>query len=78
GAGSDERADAPVLLSVDTRAGHGMGKPKDAAALEFADQLAFAAHHTGLVVDGAPAETVGAGSATVPASGADGMAGQPA
>ncbi len=43
-------ADAPVLLSVDTRAGHGMGKPKDAAALEFADQLAFAAHHTGLVV----------------------------
>lgn len=41
-------ADAPVLLSVDTRAGHGMGKPKDAAALEFADQLAFAAHHTGL------------------------------
>ena len=78
GSGSDERADAPVLLSVDTRAGHGMGKPKDAAALEFADQLAFAAHHTGLVVDGAPAETVGAGSATVPASGADGMAGQPA
>ncbi|MCR8670657.1 prolyl oligopeptidase family protein [Agrococcus sp. HG114] len=43
-------ADAPVLLSVDTRAGHGMGKPKDAAALEFADQLAFAAHHTGLAV----------------------------
>lgn len=43
-------ADAPVLLSVDTRAGHGMGKPKDAAALEFADQLAFAAHHTGLIV----------------------------
>ncbi|GAA1426651.1 prolyl oligopeptidase family serine peptidase [Agrococcus citreus] len=41
-------AEAPVLLSIDTRAGHGMGKPKDAAALEFADQLAFAAHHTGL------------------------------
>lgn len=40
--------EAPILLSVDTRAGHGMGKPKDAAALEFADQLAFAAHHTGL------------------------------
>jgi prolyl oligopeptidase len=48
---------APVLLSVDTRAGHGMGKPKDAAALEFADQLAFAAHHTGLAVEpGEPAE----------------------
>lgn len=39
----------PVLLRVDTRAGHGMGKPKDAQAAEFADQLAFAAHHTGLV-----------------------------
>jgi len=44
-------AHAPILLSIDTRAGHGMGKPKDAAALEFADQLAFAAHHTGLRVD---------------------------
>ncbi|MCH1883821.1 prolyl oligopeptidase family serine peptidase [Agrococcus sp. ARC_14] len=53
-----EGADAPVLLSIDTRAGHGMGKPKDAAALEFADQLAFAARHTGLVV----AATDGAGS----------------
>ncbi|GEK79581.1 prolyl oligopeptidase family serine peptidase [Agrococcus baldri] len=53
-AGPGGGADAPVLLSVDTRAGHGMGKPKDAAALEFADQLAFAAHHTGLVVAAAP------------------------
>ncbi|SDS38880.1 prolyl oligopeptidase family serine peptidase [Agrococcus carbonis] len=44
-------SDAPVLLSIDTRAGHGMGKPVDAAALEFADQLAFAAHHTGLEVN---------------------------
>ncbi|WP_051223195.1 prolyl oligopeptidase family serine peptidase [Agrococcus lahaulensis] len=49
-------ADAPVLLSVDTRAGHGMGKPKDAAALEFADQLAFAAHHTGLEIVALDAE----------------------
>ncbi|SDH28250.1 prolyl oligopeptidase Serine peptidase. MEROPS family S09A [Agrococcus jejuensis] len=44
-------SEAPILLSIDTRAGHGMGKPKDAAALEFADQLAFAAHHAGLAVD---------------------------
>lgn len=43
--------EAPILLSIDTRAGHGMGKPKDAAALEFADQLAFAAAHTGLAVE---------------------------
>ena len=39
-----------IVLSVDTRAGHGAGKPRDAQAIEFADQLAFAAHHTGLVV----------------------------
>jgi prolyl oligopeptidase len=38
----------PVLLRVDTKAGHGMGKPAHALAAEFADQLAFAAAHTGL------------------------------
>jgi prolyl oligopeptidase len=41
---------APVLLRVDTRAGHGMGKPARALAVEYADQLAFAAEHTGLRV----------------------------
>ena len=40
----------PVLLRVDTRAGHGMGKPAKALAAEYADQLAFAAEHTGLDV----------------------------
>jgi prolyl oligopeptidase len=39
----------PVILRVDTRAGHGMGKPVHALADEYADQLAFAAEHTGLV-----------------------------
>jgi prolyl oligopeptidase len=39
----------PVLLRVDTRAGHGMGKPARALAAEYADQLAFAAEHTGLI-----------------------------
>lgn len=39
---------APVLLRVDTRAGHGMGKPARVLSLEYADQLAFAAEHTGL------------------------------
>ncbi|MDO4784896.1 MAG: prolyl oligopeptidase family serine peptidase [Propionibacteriaceae bacterium] len=43
-----QAGEAPVILSVDTRAGHGAGKPKDAAAAEFANQLAFAAHFTGL------------------------------
>ena len=37
-----------MLLRVDTRAGHGMGKPARALAAEYADQLAFAADHTGL------------------------------
>ncbi|WP_420120696.1 prolyl oligopeptidase family serine peptidase [Nakamurella sp.] len=41
---------APVLLRVDTRAGHGMGKPARALALEYADQLAFAARHTGMTL----------------------------
>lgn len=39
---------APILLRVDTRAGHGAGKPVKALAAEYADQLAFAAAHTGL------------------------------
>ncbi|QNK79810.1 prolyl oligopeptidase family protein [Nakamurella sp. PAMC28650] len=39
---------APILLRVDTRAGHGMGKPARALAQEYADQLAFAAEWTGL------------------------------
>lgn len=38
----------PFLLSVDTKAGHGMGKPVSAQVAEFADQLGFAAHHAGL------------------------------
>ncbi len=44
----------PVLLRVDTDAGHGVGKPAHALAAEYADQLAFAAEHTGLVPDLAP------------------------
>lgn len=43
-----QTGDAPILLRVDTRAGHGMGKPINALAAEYADQLAFAAEHTGL------------------------------
>lgn len=43
-----QAGEAPILLRVDTKAGHGMGKPAYALAAEFADQLAFAAAHTGL------------------------------
>ncbi|TKV60893.1 S9 family peptidase [Nakamurella flava] len=42
----------PVLLRIDTRAGHGAGKPVSALAEEHADQLAFAAEYTGLVPRG--------------------------
>lgn len=41
---------APVLTRIETRAGHGMGKPTSMVAAEMADMLAFAAHFTGLRV----------------------------
>lgn len=41
---------APVLLRVDTSAGHGAGKPVGKLIDERADVLAFHAHHLGLVV----------------------------
>jgi len=45
----DQAGDAPVLLRIETATGHGPGKPKRMLAAEFADMLAFAAEHTGLV-----------------------------
>ena len=41
----------PRLLRVDTRAGHGAGKPTDKVIEEIADMWAFAAHWTGLDVN---------------------------
>lgn len=40
--------EAPVLLRVESSAGHGAGKPLPMVAAEWTDLLAFAAHHTGL------------------------------
>ncbi len=40
----------PHLLRVETRAGHGAGKPTDMVIEELADMWAFAAHWTGLEV----------------------------
>jgi prolyl oligopeptidase len=37
----------PVLIRVETRAGHGGGKPLDKQLAEYADILAFAAHEMG-------------------------------
>lgn len=40
--------DRPRLIRIETRAGHGSGKPTDKIIEEFADQYAFIAHFTGL------------------------------
>ena len=40
----------PHLVRIETRAGHGAGKPLDKAIEEIADMWAFAAHWTGLDV----------------------------
>ncbi len=39
---------APVLTRIEVATGHGAGKPQRMLAAEWADLLAFAAHHTGL------------------------------
>jgi prolyl oligopeptidase len=41
---------APILTRVEVNTGHGFGKPAAMVASEWADLLAFAAHHTGLQV----------------------------
>ena len=43
-----QAGDRPILTRVEVAAGHGMGKPSALVAAEWADLLAFAAHHTGL------------------------------
>ncbi len=41
---------APKLIRIETRAGHGSGKPTEKVIEEYADMWAFIAHHTGLVL----------------------------
>ncbi|MGF1549738.1 MAG: prolyl oligopeptidase family protein [Sphingomonadaceae bacterium] len=43
-----DAGDEPHLIRIETRAGHGSGKPTDKIIEEFADMWAFIAHHTGL------------------------------
>ena len=43
-----QSGDAPVVARIETATGHGFGKPAAMVAAEWADMLAFAAHHTGL------------------------------
>ncbi len=45
--------DRPHLIRIETRAGHGAGKPTDKIIEEYADMWAFAAHETGLAVPAA-------------------------
>ncbi|GAA1610478.1 prolyl oligopeptidase family protein [Kribbella sancticallisti] len=43
-----QSGDSPVLSRIEVNTGHGFGKPAAMIAAEWADLLAFAAHHTGL------------------------------
>lgn len=42
---------APKIIRIETRAGHGSGKPTDKLIEEYSDIYAFLAHHTGLKID---------------------------
>ena len=42
-----QQGDAPVLLRVETKAGHGAGKPTDKLIEEYTDYWAFLQHHLG-------------------------------
>jgi prolyl oligopeptidase len=44
-----QAADQPILTRIEVSTGHGLGKPTTLIAAEWADLLAFAAHHTGLL-----------------------------
>ncbi|HEX3198896.1 MAG TPA: prolyl oligopeptidase family serine peptidase, partial [Propionibacteriaceae bacterium] len=43
-----QAGDQPILTRIEVSTGHGIGKPTALVAAEWADLLAFAAHHTGL------------------------------
>jgi prolyl oligopeptidase len=47
-----EAGDQPHLIRIETRAGHGSGKPTDKIIEEFSDIYAFLAHFTGLKIAG--------------------------
>lgn len=46
-----DTGDAPALLRVETRSGHGAGKPTSKRIAEFADMWAFLAYHLDLQVE---------------------------
>jgi prolyl oligopeptidase len=56
-----QAGDQPILTRIEVSAGHGIGKPTALVAAEWADLLAFAAHHTGLQLRAAAAIGEGSG-----------------
>lgn len=46
-----QTGDAPKIIRIETRAGHGSGKPTDKLIEEYSDIYAFLAHHTGLDIE---------------------------
>lgn len=46
----DYKGDNPVLIRIESKAGHGSGKPTHKQIEEYADMWAFIARHTGLVL----------------------------
>jgi prolyl oligopeptidase len=46
-----DTGDAAKLIRIETRAGHGSGKPTEKIIEEYADMWAFIAHHTGMEVE---------------------------
>ena len=53
--------DKPHLIRIETRAGHGSGKPTDKVIEEYTDLWAFAGRWTGLTADRAAASGAGGG-----------------
>lgn len=49
------KGEAPVLIRIDTKAGHGAGKPVAKQIEEFADLWAFVFHNLGMSLGAAPA-----------------------
>lgn len=50
---------APHLIRIETRAGHGSGKPTDKQIEEYSDMYAFIAHFTGMAVPAATTRRAG-------------------
>ncbi|APG63593.1 S9 family peptidase [Sphingorhabdus lutea] len=46
-----DTGDAPKIIRIESRAGHGSGKPTDKLIEEYSDIYAFLAHHTGLTIE---------------------------